>query len=268
MMTAIGIEAVMVMMMVGKNETPNHIHSMSRKPFGYPDRSEGFSDLTLISSVDAIEFKVHKIMLLRYPYFKDIMYTLKDTQTIFIPFTSRCIEYTDSNKYVHNHPTLYDKQIALELCRCMDYVGLYHDELFYELFKSAEFSHAVELINAYGTPEYIKFHDKKLAIPTFISCELDTVKYMVCISDEKFSDIFDYIKKLGYDDYGRDLYCYIAVRACCNINPEYIEYLEKLSLVGPLRVPDLPVFKNVKKYEMGCIAADRITKYVGKLLST
>ena len=269
---------------------------MSRRSFGFPDRFEGFSDLTLTSSIDTVEFKIHKIMLLRSPYFKDIMYTRKDTQTIFMPFTSKCIEllleiiygevkfvnlglsgqiphiknteYVNGNKYVYNHPTLYDERLALELCKCMDYIGLYYDELFYELFKSAEFSHAVELLNAYGTPEYIKFHNNKLTIPTFIDCEWYTLKYLVCIPDKKFSDIFEYIKKLGYDDYGRDLYCYIAIRVCCNPNPEYIEYLEKLSSVGPLRVPDLPVFKNVKKHKLGCIVADRIIKWVEKLLRT
>lgn len=261
---------------------------MSRTEIGYPSRLSKYNDVILVSD-EGVKFPVHKLMLERYPYFAGILDDLRDVSEINIPFSSECVkhlleiiykevnilefgksgrrlnilkwEYEGDRRYIYNHPITKNFDLANELFKAMNWVGIYFDELFGELFWFSNFEDSKKLLASYGTPKRIG------TIPEFSAEDIYYVKYLCCITNDHFEEIIHEIEKNPVQIFSNYIYAYVVVRYLCIPSHTFcLEILEKWSKEETLKIPFLECFNNVKKRLNNNKISHNIIKHVKKIV--
>jgi hypothetical protein len=265
---------------------------MQRLKVGYPERNEKLSDVVLVSN-DGEKFCAHKVILARYPYFSGVVDAIADG-VIHLPYSAKCteyileiiygevkhigmwmnakipyvrtLEYKGENKYTQNHPTLKNPIDALDLLQCMDYIGLYFDELFEELFYIADFIFSKQLLKTYGLPEYItkKWDGNNFSI--FISMSFIEQKCIVCLHSTKFAELYQRVIESG-GFYHMDFYAYMAVRYMCdNRDAQSLDYLNNYPYEKD--APVIQILPNLSIRSKSPIIHKYIIKLTKKILGS
>jgi hypothetical protein len=206
------------------------------------NRSDPPHDIKIISnSGDA--FDTHKVILLKYEYFRGIILTfgIDQCSSIEMPFSSYAVNMLIELLYTN----YWEKTDNVdEILRILDFVGIKNKSFLYSLIARDDYEKACRHLELYGKYDFIKpkrFKTIKYTnqTPIIIAC---------CMSDDAFASVLT--EKIKF--------CYVVVRYICLVtkNPDNktIPQLKNIIDESEKSIPNYKCMRDIKNYN------DRVVK--------